>query len=46
MDFQNVVDAFCTPASIISVQKKDNGEYGEIRYIAGNKKYNDMIDPR
>ncbi len=46
MDFQKIVDAFCTPASIISVQKKESGEYGDIRYIAGNKGYTDMIDIR
>lgn len=46
VDFQSIVDAFCTPASIISVEKTGDGKYGDIRYIAGNKKYTDMIDIR
>ena len=46
MDFQRVVDAFCTPASIISVEKAKDGGFGAIRYIVGNKKYTDMIDIR
>ena len=46
MDFQKVVDAFYTPASIISVEKTEDGGFGDIRYIAGNKKYTDMIDIR
>ena len=45
MDFQSFVDSFYSPACVISVEKTENG-YGEIRIMAGNKKYTDMIDMR
>ena len=45
MDFQSFVDTFYSPACVVSVEKTDTG-YGEIRIMAGNKKYTDMIDMR
>ena len=38
MDFQNFVDGFNSATCIISVEKKDGG-YGDIRIVAGNKKF-------
>lgn len=46
MDFQKVVDAYFSPTVIVSVEDKGDGGYGDIRLIAGNKKYIDMIDAR
>ena len=46
MDFQKIVDAFYSPASIVSVEKTEDGGYGDICYMALNKKYADMLDDR
>ena len=46
MDFQSIVDSFCAPTCVVSVDKKDNGKYGDIRIVAGNKKYTDMLSLR
>lgn len=42
MDYQKIADSFVSPACILSVEKKDDG-YGEIRFVAGNKVFADMI---
>ena len=42
MDYQKIADSFISPACILSVEKKDDG-YGEIRFVAGNKVFADMI---
>ncbi len=46
MDFQALVDSYFSPACVVSVQKTKGGGYGDIRLVAGNKKYTDMIDLR
>ena len=46
MDFQNIVDSIYAPACIVSVEKRPDGRYGEIRLAAGNKKYADLLDDR
>ena len=43
MDYQKIADSFVSPACILSVEKKDDG-YGEIRFVAGNKVFADMIN--
>ena len=42
MDLQKLVDCIYTPACIVSVEKKTDGGYGDIRLVAGNKKYTEM----
>lgn len=39
MDFQKLANSFHAPTVIISVQKKPDGGYGEIRLVAGNPQY-------
>ena len=39
MDFQSIVDSVYVPTIIVSVEKREEGGYGEIRIVAGNKKY-------
>ncbi len=46
MDFQRFVDTFYSPTCIVSVEKKEDGGYGEIRIVSVNKKYMEMIDKR
>ncbi len=46
MDFQGFIDSFITPAAVIAVEKRDDGGYGDIRFIAGNKGYIDFINLR
>ena len=46
MDFQKFVDSLFSPVCVVSVEKKKDGGYGEIRLVAGNRKYTDMIDTR
>ena len=46
MDFQNIVNGFYSPTCIVSVEKLQDGKYGELRLVAGNKKYVDMINLR
>lgn len=43
MDYQKIADSFISPACILSVEKKDDG-YGEIRFVAGNTLFADMIN--
>ena len=43
MDYQKIADSFSSPACILSVEKKADG-YGEIRFVAGNKVFADMIN--
>ena len=44
MDFQTIVDGFSTSTCIISVEKKPNGSYGQIRIVTGNKPYIESIE--
>ena len=46
MDFQNIVDLLNAPTCIMSVEKKSDGKYGDIRIVCGNKKYTDIISMR
>ena len=46
MDFQILADSFFSPACIVSVEKTKEGGYGDIRLVAANGKYTDMIDQR
>ena len=46
MDFQIFVDAFFSPTAVVSVEKTENGGYGNICFVAANQKYIDMIDIR
>ncbi|EID86004.1 diguanylate cyclase (GGDEF) domain-containing protein [Treponema sp. JC4] len=39
MDFQALVDSFSQAAVVISVEKKEEGKYGDIRFVAGNSVY-------
>lgn len=39
MDFQAFVDSFSQAAVILSVERKEEGKYGEIRFVAGNAPY-------
>ncbi len=44
MDFQKFVDGFDTMTCIMSVEKLEDGKWGEIRIVAGNKAYIDSIE--
>ena len=44
MDFQKVADSYYPMTSILSVEKTPDGKYGEIRVVAGNKKYIDVVE--
>ena len=44
MDFQKLVDSYQVIASVLSVQKTADGKCGEIRVVAGNQKYIDIIE--
>ncbi len=46
MDFQNLANSFHAPACIVSVKRKPDSGFGEIRLAAGNKKYIEMIEMR
>ena len=46
MDFQQFSDTFFSPTCIVSVEKKTDGGYGDIRIVAVNKKYHEMIQMR
>lgn len=46
MDFQGIVDSLYSPASIVAVEKKQEGGYGSIRIAAGNKKYGELFNIR
>ena len=39
MDFRNLVDSIHDTACVLSVEKKQNGEFGEIRIVDGNEKF-------
>lgn len=46
MDFQSIVDSVYVPTIVVSVEKREDGGYGDIRLAAGNKKYADLLDLR
>ena len=43
MNFQELADKFDAPTCVISVEKKQDGGYGDIRIVAGNEKYIEPI---
>ena len=46
MDFQVIADSFFSPTCVVSVEKTKDGSYGDIRFVACNKKYTDIIEDR
>ena len=44
MNFQSFVDSIPTAACVISVEKIENGNYGKLRIVTGNKPYIDSIE--
>ena len=44
MDFQSFVNSIPTAACVVSVEKIDNGNYGKIRIVTGNRPYIDSIE--
>ena len=44
MDFQAFVDGIDTMTCVISVEMKDDGNYGDIRLVAGNEAYVQSIE--
>lgn len=44
MDFQKFVDGFKTMTCVISVEILDDGSYGAIKIVTGNKPYIDSIE--
>ncbi|MBR5361272.1 MAG: EAL domain-containing protein, partial [Lachnospiraceae bacterium] len=46
MDFQSIVDSLYAPTCIVSVERRADGRYGDIRIAAGNKKYADALNLR
>jgi diguanylate cyclase (GGDEF)-like protein len=46
VDFQSIADSLFAPSCVISVEKKPDNKYGEIRIAAGNKKYADILATR
>ena len=46
MDFQSIADLLYAPACIVSVERKADGGCGDIRIIAANRKYIDLLSVR
>ena len=44
MDFQKYVDGFYSTTCVLSVEKNNDGGYGDIRIVAGNQKFVDMAE--
>ena len=44
MDFQKMADSFFAPTCIISVEKTPQGGYGQIKLVAGNRKYIEALE--
>ena len=44
MDFQKIVDSFHSMTCVVSVERKNSSGYGELRLIAGNKLFIDMVE--
>lgn len=44
MDLQKFVDGFKSMTCVVSVEKLDNGSYGTIRIVTGNKAYIESIE--
>ena len=46
VNFQRIADSFCAPTCVVSVERKTDGGYGDIRLVCTNRKYMDMLDMR
>lgn len=46
MDYQRFIDSLFSPTCVVSVEKTESGGCGDIRIVAANKKYTDMVDMR
>ena len=44
MNFQVIVDSINKPACVVSVEKLDDGNYGKMRIVTGNRAYIDTIE--
>ncbi len=44
MDFQTIADSIYAMTCVVSVEKLEDGKYGEVRLVAGNKAYIDSIE--
>lgn len=44
MDFQKIADSYHPMTSIVSVRKTPDGGFDEIRFVAANKRYIDIIE--
>lgn len=44
MDFQQFADSCCPMTTVVSVRKLPDGGCGEIRIVAGNQKFIDMVE--
>ena len=44
MDFQKAVDSIGAMTCVVSVEKLENGGYGDIRIVTGNRSYIDSIE--
>ena len=44
MNFQSFVDSIPTAACVVSVEKLEDGNYGKLRIVTGNKIYIDSIE--
>ena len=43
MDFQSIVDSCDMAAAVLSVEKTNDGHYGEIRIVRANAKYKQIM---
>jgi hypothetical protein len=43
MDFQQIADSMAAMTCIVSVEKRPDGGYGDIRIVTGNRAYIDSI---
>ena len=44
MDFQVIADSYLAMSCVVSIEKKDDGGYGDIRIVAGNKVFRFMAE--
>ena len=45
MDFQNLVDMYEMAAAVLSVEKTEDGHWGEIRIVRANLQYKQIMGP-
>ncbi len=44
MDFQKIADSIYAMTCVVSVEKLDDGKYGDVRIVTGNRAYIDSIE--